>query len=201
MSINPISPNLSASIQSLANHLHVSGAQLPGITINPSITGLAGTNTRIAKALMITLAQLRGPHRGYSASYLNSTSLDSSQFNKVFLLALMEALNFEHQKAGVNTSFPFGQDVIKTEYTPFHHPQAQTLLEDVLLELIDDIHAMHKSKSKSNSPIHDLEIAARNLLQEADMPSDDHAIIDLLTRIEKLVIGSSSSGNFIDSTA
>jgi hypothetical protein len=201
VSIAPIHPDLRSSLQSLTGALQVTAVNIPGLTINPSITGIAGTDTKVAQALMISLAQLSGPHRGYSASYLNSTSLDSSQSIKVFLLTLMEALNFEHEKSSINTSFPFGQDQVQTTYTHFHHPEAQTLLEDELLDLIDDIYAMHKSKIKSKNPINDLELTGKKMLEDLGMPTDDSSIVALLNHIEKLIIGSSVSGNFVNSKA
>lgn len=199
MSIAPIRPNLNSSLQRLTGTLQTTAVNIPGSTVNPSITGIAGTDTKVAQALMISLAQLRGPHRGYSASYLNSTSLDSSQSIKVFLLTLMEALNFKHEKSSVNTTFPFGQDQVQANYNHFHHPEAQTFLEEELLDLIDDIYAMHKSKTKSKNPINDLELAGNKMLEDLGMPTDDTAIIDLLSHIEKLIIGASVSGNFLNS--
>jgi hypothetical protein len=157
VTIAPITPDLRSSLQSLTGTLQATAVNMPGLTISPNITGITGTDTKVVQALMISLAELQGPQRGYSASYLNSTSLDSSQSIKVFLITLMEALNFEHEKSSVNTTFPLGQNQVQTTYTHFHHPEAQTLLEDELLDLIDDIYAMHKSKIKSKNPINDLD--------------------------------------------
>ena len=202
MSVNPISPNLSSSIQSLTSTLQVNAYNTPGMTIDPGITGIAGTDTKVAQALMVCLAQLQGAHKGYSKSYLNSTSLDSSQSIKVFLLSLMEALNFEHQNTSINT--PAMQNTSNTStsaYTGFHHPQAQTLLEDEILDLIDAVYLMNKGKTKSNNPISDLDAAAKKMFAALGIPTDDSTLTDLLGYVEKLVVGSSSSGNFINSTS
>jgi hypothetical protein len=37
------------------------------------------------------------------------------------------------------------------------------------------------------------------MLEDLGMPTDDSSIVDLLSHIEKLIIGSSVSGNFLNS--
>jgi hypothetical protein len=204
MTISPINSNtnLSSSLLNLAGVLQATAVNMPGMTINPSITGIAGTDTKVAQALMICLAQLRGPHKKYSSSFLNSTSLDSSQSIKVFLLTLMEALDFEHQKSAVSSiDFPSHPNITESGYAHFHHPQAQTLLEDELLDLIDDINAMQQTKTKSNNPVKDLELAAQSMFQNTGLTMNDHSLANLLGQMEKLVIGSSNTGNFFSSQA
>ena len=202
MSIPPITPNLTSTIQSLTSTLQINAINVPGMTIDPGITGIAGTDTNVAQALMISLAQLQGPHQGYSESYLNSTSLDSSQSIKVFLLTLMEALNFENQNSQLNSiGIQTTPNNAASAYSHFHHPQAQTLLEDELLDLIDAVYRMHKSKPKKNNPISDLEEASQKMFEALGIPTNDSSLTDLISHIERLVIGSNTSGNFLNSSS
>jgi hypothetical protein len=204
MSINPINsnPSISTGVQSLASVLQASSVTMPGITINPSVTGIAGSDTKVAQALLISLAQLKGPHNTYSRSYLNSTSLDSSQSIKVFLLTLMEALDFEHQKSIMNApEITVPPNSIPNNYAQFHHPQAQSLLEDELLDLMDDVNSMFQSKSKSKTPIQDLEASAKKMFQNLGLNTDQASLLNLLAHMESFVIGSSNTGNFLNSQA
>jgi hypothetical protein len=73
------------------------------------------------------------------------------------------------------------------------------LLEDEILDLIDAIYLMHKSKAKSNNPINDLEEAAKKMFSSLGIPSNDQTLTDLLGHVEQLIVGASSSGNFLNS--
>ena len=58
-----------------------------------------------------------------------------------------------------------------------------------------------KKKTKSINPVKDLELAAQAMYQNLGLNIDDHFLVTLLGHMEKLVVGSSNTGNFLNTQA
>ena len=127
---------------------------------------------------------------------IGSATYDATNFTWTSAIDGMSPYTSINTPAMQNTS-----NTSTSAYTGFHHPQAQTLLEDEILDLIDAVYLMNKGKTKSNNPISDLDAAAKKMFAALGIPTDDSTLTDLLGHVEKLVVGSSSSGNFINSTS
>lgn len=192
MAIQPVESSITKQLQSIATAVRSGLVVSGGDLTNPSLSAIAGTDGKVSLALMEYLSQLSGPHNSYSKSYLNSTSLDSSQSIKVFLLTLMQALDMEH------VSHPPIASSSISPYQKYHHPEANSLLEDEILDLVDDLHTTTtKTDPTLQMIIEKLQTDASRMTKDLQIDQGSTSLEKILMAIEQQILGSSKSGNFL----
>lgn len=140
---------------------------------------------------------------GGNSSLINSTSLNSSQSFKVFLLTLVQALDPEINR-GTSPIVEGSKLFAKSSfYENYHHSNANSRLEDNILDLVDAVSSSKKIANGFNKDdsLSSLQMSASDLFSSFGMSNSNANLGNLLYGVSQALNDNLNQGSIINAIA